>query len=135
MAPDEDMQEKDKEEPPTKYQKDNTKGGAPNPRERATGKRRKPSHSPLRHSFRPPVRPPIPALTAPLEPFFSNLCFVPTAEVILWQKFISELIQRAHKVLDEQEAREQAIKLDLYDFNHGFKYQKWDNQLGAMKTM
>ena len=73
MAPDEDMQEKDKEEPPTMYQKDNTKGGAPNPRERATGKRRKPSHSPLRHSFRPPVRPPIPAaLTAPLEPFFSN---------------------------------------------------------------
>ena len=54
---------------------------------------------------------------------------------ILWQKLMSMLAQRAQKVLDDQEAREQAEDLDLYNPNHGFKYQKWDNKEGIMKAI
>ncbi|CAE7659293.1 unnamed protein product [Symbiodinium necroappetens] len=54
---------------------------------------------------------------------------------ILWQKLMSMLAQRAQKVLDDQEAQAQAEDLDLYDPNHGFKYQKWDNKEGAMKMI
>ena len=54
---------------------------------------------------------------------------------ILWQKLMSMLAQRAQKVLDDQEAQAQAEDLDLYDPNHGFKYQKWDNKEGIMKPI
>ena len=54
---------------------------------------------------------------------------------ILWQKLMSMLAQRAQKVLDDQEAQSQAEDLDLYDPNHGFKYQKWDNKEGTMKAI
>ena len=54
---------------------------------------------------------------------------------ILWQKLMSILAQRAQKVLDDQEAQSQAVDLDLYDPNHGFKYQKWDNKEGTMKAI
>ena len=54
---------------------------------------------------------------------------------ILWQKLMSMLAQRAQKVLDDQEAQAQAEDLDLYDPNHGFKCQKWDNKEGAMKMI
>ena len=48
---------------------------------------------------------------------------------------MSMLAQRAQKVLDDQKAQAQAEELDLYDPNHGFKYQKWDNKEGAMKPI
>ncbi|OLP80821.1 hypothetical protein AK812_SmicGene38708 [Symbiodinium microadriaticum] len=48
---------------------------------------------------------------------------------------MSMLAQRAQKVLDDQEAQSQAEDLDLYDPNHGFKYQKWDNKEGTMKAI
>ena len=51
--------------------------------------------------------------------------------IILWQKLMAELCLRAQKVLDDPEARDQAIQLHLYDPNAGFGYRKWSNKEGG----
>ena len=54
---------------------------------------------------------------------------------ILWQKLMLELKTRAQKVLDDKEAMDQAMQLDLYDPNNGFGYRKWNNKEGVMKPL
>ena len=54
---------------------------------------------------------------------------------ILWQKLMTELKGRAQKVLDDKEAMDQAVQLNLYDPNSGFGYRRWNNKEGMMQPM
>ena len=41
----------------------------------------------------------------------------------------------AQKVLDDKEAMDQAVQLNLYDPSSGFGYRRWNNKEGMMKPM